>query len=59
MKLSEEVWAMRFISELIDDRSVAVQTARNYFGAASAWHLRKTGIGFAAGMCLKRPSRRW
>ena len=45
---------MRFISELIDDRTIAVQTARDYFGAASAWHLRKTGIGFAAGMCMGR-----
>ena len=38
---------MRFVSELIDDRSIAVDTARSYFGAASRWHLRKTGIGFA------------
>ena len=45
---------MRFISELVDDRAVSVDTARAYFGAASAWHLRKTGIGFAAGMCMKR-----
>jgi len=54
VKLSEEQWAMRFISELIDDRVITVDTARSYFGAASKWHLRKTGIGFAAGVCMKR-----
>ena len=54
VKLSEEVWAMRFVSELIDDRTIAVDTARSYFGAASSWHLRETGIGFAAGMCMRR-----
>ena len=54
VKLSEELWAMRFISELVDDRMIAVDTARSYFGAASRWHLRKTGIGFAAGVCMKR-----
>ena len=45
---------MRFVSELIDDRSIAVDTARSYFGVASRWDLRKTGIGFAAGVCIKR-----
>ena len=45
---------MRFISELIDDRSIAVDTARSYFGAASRWHLRKVGIGFGAGVSMKR-----
>ena len=54
VKLSEELWAMRFISELVDDRRIAVDTAKSYFGAASRWHLRKTGIGFAAGLSLKR-----
>ena len=54
VKLSEETWAMRFIAEIIDDRTVAVDTARGYFGAANKWHLRKTGIGLAAGMDLKR-----
>ena len=54
VKLSEETWAMRFIAEIVDDRSVAVATARGYFGAVNKWHLRKTGIGFAAGMSLQR-----
>ena len=54
VKLSEELWAMRFISELVDDRNIAVDTAKGYFGAASKWHLRKTGVGFAAGVSLKR-----
>ena len=54
VKLSEEVWAMRFIAHLVDDRTVSAATARAYFGAASAWHLRETGIGFAAGMNMKR-----
>ena len=34
--------------------TIAVDTARSYFGAASKWHLRKTGISFAAGMDMKR-----
>ena len=54
VKLSEEQWSMRFISELIDDRTIAVDTAKGYFGAASKWHLRKSGIGFAAGVSMKR-----
>ena len=54
VKLSEERWMMRFIAETIDDRAIAPATGRAYFGAANAWHLRKTGIGFAAGMDLKR-----
>ena len=45
---------MRFIAALIDDRSIAVATARGYYGAANAWHLRETGIGFCAGMDTKR-----
>ena len=54
VKLSEEQWCMRFISEIIDDASLAVVTGRGYFGAACAWHLRKTGVGFGAGMDMKR-----
>ena len=54
VKLSEEMWMMRFIAETIDDRTILPATGRAYFGAANAWHLRKTGIGFAAGMDLKR-----
>ena len=54
VKLSEERWMMRFIAETIDDRTILPATGRAYFGAANAWHLRKTGIGFAAGMDLKR-----
>lgn len=54
VKLAEEQLGMRFISSLIDDRSVAVSTARGYYGAANAWHLRQTGICFAAGMDTKR-----
>ena len=54
VKLSEETWSMRFIAEIVEDRSTKVDTARGYFGAANKWHLRKTGIGFAAGMDLKR-----
>ena len=54
VKLSEEVWAMRFISEIIQARTVQVSTARSYFGAVNRWHVRKTGIGFAAGMDLQR-----
>ena len=54
VKLSEETWAMRFIAGIIDDRTVQVATARGYFGAVNKWHLRKTGIGFAAGMDLQR-----
>lgn len=54
VKLAEEQHGMRFISSLIDDRAVAVSTARAYYGAANAWHLRRTGISFAAGMDTKR-----
>ena len=54
VKLSEEMWAMRFIAETVDDRTISPATGRAYFGAANAWHLRKTGISFAAGMDLKR-----
>ena len=54
VKLSEEQLGMRFIASLIDDRAVAVSTARDYYGAANAWHLRRTGINFAAGMNTKR-----
>jgi len=54
VKLSEEQNMMRFIAALIDDRSIAVATARGYYGAANAWHLRETGIGFCAGMDTKR-----
>ena len=39
VELSEEMWVMRFVSELIDDRPITVDTARGYFGAASKWHL--------------------
>ena len=35
VKLSEETWAMRFIAEIIDDRTVAVATAQGYFGAVN------------------------
>ena len=56
VKLAEEVWAMRFISETIQDRTVQVATARGYFGAVNRWHVRKTGIGFAAGMDMQRLS---
>ena len=54
VKLYEEQWAMRFIAELVDDRSVQPSTARAYFGAANRWHLRETGIGLAAGMDMQR-----
>ena len=54
VKMSEETWAMRFIAEVIEDRSVEVSTARGYFGAVNKWHLRKAGIGFAAGMDMQR-----
>ena len=54
VKLSEEQWGMRFIAEIIDDRTVLPSTGRSYFGAANRWHLRKTGIGFAAGMDMQR-----
>ena len=45
---------MRFIAEVIDDRTVLPSTNRGYFGAANKWHVRETGIGFAAGMDMQR-----
>ena len=54
VKLYEEQWAMRYIAELVDDRTVQPATARAYFGATNRWHVRETGIGFAAGMDMQR-----
>ena len=45
---------MRFITTLIAERSVAVATARSYFGDASGWHRKTQGVGFCAGMKLER-----
>ena len=54
VKLHEEQWIMRFVAHLVDSRDIEATTARTYFGQASAWHQRKTGIGFAGGLDLKR-----
>ena len=53
-KLHEERWILRFVAELVDDRSIAPETARGYFSAASGWHRRRTGIAFAGGLDLGR-----
>ena len=54
VKLDEEQWCMRFVADIIDSRDVAVDTAKSYFHAASGWHQRKHGIGFAGGLDMRR-----
>ena len=53
-KLDEEMWIMRFIADLVEDRDIKVSSARSYFSAASGWHNRKHGVPFAGGLDLKR-----
>ena len=54
VKLEEEQWCMRFVAHLIDSRDIAVDTAKGYWHAASGWHQRKHGVGFAGGLDMKR-----
>ena len=54
VKLDEEQWCMRFVAHMIDSRDIEVATAKGYFHAASGWHKRKHGIGFAGGLDMQR-----
>ena len=45
---------MRFVAELVDDRNIEPSTARGYFGEASGWHRRRTGIALCGGLNLER-----
>ena len=54
VKLDEELWAMRFISHIVDSRNVTASTARSYFGQASGYHRRTQGIGLCGGLDLAR-----
>ena len=54
VKLEEEKWVMRFVAGLVDDRNIEPSTARGYFGEASGWHRRRTGIALCGGLNLER-----
>ena len=52
--LQEELWIMRFVAELVEQRPIQPSSARNYFGQASGWHQREYGLPFAGGLDLRR-----
>ena len=54
VKLEEEWLAMRFVCALVEERGVAVETARVYFSATQGWHAREHGVKLAGGLKLER-----
>ena len=53
-KLVEEWRCMEFVCALVEERGVAVDTARSYFSSVQGWHARETGIKLAGGLKLER-----
>lgn len=53
-KLEEEWLAMRFCCALVEDRGIAVESARVYFSAVQGWHAREHGVKLAGGLKLER-----
>ena len=53
-KLEEEWLAMRYICALVEDRGIAVESARVYFASVQGWHAREHGVKLAGGLKLER-----
>jgi hypothetical protein len=53
-KLEEEWLAMRFVCALVEDRGIAVESARVYFSCVQGWHAREHGVKLAGGLKLER-----
>ena len=53
-KLKMELFCMRFICSIVEERMIAVDTASNYFGHVQGWASKKSGIKLCGGLTLSR-----
>ena len=53
-KLEEEWLGMRFVCALVEERGIAVESARVYFSSVQGWHAREHGVKLAGGLKLER-----
>jgi hypothetical protein len=53
-KLKMELFCMRFICSIVEERMIAVDTASNYFGHVQGWASKVSGIKLCGGLKLSR-----
>ena len=53
-KLKMELFCMRFICSIVEERMIAVDTGAGYFGQVQGWAAKKTGIKLCGGLKLSR-----
>ena len=53
-KLKVELFCMRFLCSIVEERGIAVDTASGYFGHVQGWAAKRTGIKLCGGLKLSR-----